>query len=302
MVHEVKDIRKAYNRLGLGMLAYMMICQLLPLVPDFLIKAYVPNLYNFSWYGILRSELIQFLIALPIAVMIMKSAKAPRIPLQKKRLTIGKFISYLFLSIGLMFLFNLVGMALNEWISIIKGSPAANIVEQSISSSSLLQLIVTTVILAPIGEELLFRKFIYESVGAFGEKAYVLTSAATFMLMHGNVIQYPYAFVVGLVFAWIYLKTGSLWNTILLHAVVNAIGGVLPFLGMDKEVFIIVQVLIDLFAAAYAVGLTIQKRYFRLKNQPQLPEQALDAVLLNPGMMLFTMASLIMAGCIILYL
>lgn len=39
--------------------------------------------------------------------------------------------------------------------------------------------------------------------------------------MHGNIIQYPYAFAVGAVFAWVYLQTGSIWTTILLHAAVN---------------------------------------------------------------------------------
>lgn len=129
----------------------------------------------------------------------------------------------------------------------VKGSPAGNIVEQSISSYTLAQSVLLTVISAPIGEELVFRKWIYRCVGAYGSKAYILTSACMFMLMHGNIIQYPYAFAVGAVFAWVYLQTGSIWTTILLHAAVNFVGGVLPLIGVNFEPLLLLQALLYLF-------------------------------------------------------
>ena len=130
----------------------------------------------------------------------------------------------------------------------------------------------------------------------------MLTSAALFMLMHGNVIQYPYAFAVGLVFAWIYYKTGSLLSTILLHAAVNFIGGVLPFLSVDYPGLLLLLSLMDLAVVAYSAVFAVWRRRFRLKNPTPLSAQQLDAMLLNPGMMLFTLASFLMAGYVILYL
>ena len=58
-----------------------------------------------------------------------------------------------------------------------------------------------------------------------------------------------------------------------------------------------------LLGAAY-VGYTLWRCRGRhpLQNDPKLPEGALDAALLNVGMLLFTAASFAMAGYVILYL
>ena len=140
-------------------------------------------------------------------------------------------------------------------------------------------------------------------MGAYGDKAYVFTSACLFMLMHGNVVQYPYAFALGGLFAWVYCKTGSLRNTILLHACVNFIGGVIPYLAGESELVLSLLGMLYLLGAAY-VGYTLWRCRGRypLQNDPKLPEGALDAALLNVGMLLFTAASFAMAGYVILYL
>ena len=305
-MEEVKQIRKSYHRLGLGMLLYFLICQFFPVIPFWILQAFFPKLYQMPWTEIVTVEAVQFLIALPVAVCVMKTApsfaKNPQREQKPQRLNVVSFIQYLFFSLGLMFLFNLVGTGLNTLFSLIKGAPAANLVEQSVSSYSLAQMFLVTVVLAPVGEELLFRKFVYQTIGCYGVKTYVLTSAALFMLMHGNVIQYPYAFAVGLVFAWIYYKTGSLLSTILLHAAVNFIGGVLPFLSVDYPGLLLLLSLMDLAVVAYSAVFAVWRRRFRLKNPTPLSAQQLDAMLLNPGMMLFTLASFLMAGYVILYL
>ena len=193
-------------------------------------------------------------------------------------------------------MFNIVGTYLNYLISLVKGSQAGNIVEQSLTSYSIPQAFLLTVISAPIGEELLFRKCIFRAVGCYGEKAFLFTSASLFMLMHGNVIQYPYAFAVGLVFGWVYLRTGSIWYSIFLHAIVNFVGGILPLLGEDIPAIMVGLSILYLVSSGYAIWIIWRKRYFRVRNKPELVEGALDAALINPGMMLFTVASFVMAG------
>ena len=132
-----------------------------------------------------------------------------------------------------------------------------------------------------------------------------------FMLMHGNIIQYPYAFAVGAVCAWVYLQTGSIWTTILLHAAVNFVGGVLPLIGVNFEPLLLLQALLYLFCAAYAISAfwkLLRRKLLREdtpsaeRSESSLPEGSLDAALLNPGMLLFTVASFTMAGYVILYL
>jgi membrane protease YdiL (CAAX protease family) len=53
-----------------------------------------------------------------------------------------------------------------------------------------------------------------------------MLSAVTFGLLHMNLYQFFYAFALGLVFAYIYLRTGRLRYTAILHAVINFMGSV----------------------------------------------------------------------------
>jgi membrane protease YdiL (CAAX protease family) len=83
------------------------------------------------------------------------------------------------------------------------------------------------VIIAPFGEELVFRKLILDRIAPYGEGAAILFSGLTFALFHGNFNQLFYAFGIGLILAYIYVKTGSYLRCVLLHAVVNAMFGVI---------------------------------------------------------------------------
>ena len=65
-------------------------------------------------------------------------------------------------------------------------------------------------------------------MSAYGAPIAALMSAMVFGLVHGNIQQYFYAFAVGLFFAFIYLRTGNIRMTILMHMCVNFFGGFVP--------------------------------------------------------------------------
>ena len=93
--------------------------------------------------------------------------------------------------------------------------------------------ILSVVVCAPVLEEILFRGLIFESCKErFGSGAAVLVSALLFGLVHGVPVQIINAFVVGLIFGYVYLRTGSLLSVILLHVVNNGIAYIsLAFFG-----------------------------------------------------------------------
>ena len=82
------------------------------------------------------------------------------------------------------------------------------------------------VILAPLIEEFIFRKTLIDRMRPYGEKLAVVTSAMMFGLFHGNLSQMFYAFSLGLVFGYVYLRTGKLRYTVGLHMLINLFGGV----------------------------------------------------------------------------
>jgi hypothetical protein len=77
---------------------------------------------------------------------------------------------------------------------------------------------------------------IIDRLRSYGESACVLVSALLFGLFHGNLNQFFYAFGLGAIFAFIYVKTQRLRYTIFLHMIINLFGGIIaPLLlrGLD---------------------------------------------------------------------
>lgn len=83
--------------------------------------------------------------------------------------------------------------------------------------------IISTVIMAPVVEELLFRGAIEGHLLRIWKKpAYaIIVSSLLFGLVHGNLVQAPFAFLLGLALGWIYYHTGSLLPSILMHFINN---------------------------------------------------------------------------------
>jgi len=81
--------------------------------------------------------------------------------------------------------------------------------------------ILTVGILAPIFEELIFRKLLIDRVIKYGEFCAIMMSGIMFGLFHGNFAQFFFATGLGMLFAFVYARTGKIWYTILLHMVVN---------------------------------------------------------------------------------
>ncbi|WP_283610058.1 CPBP family intramembrane glutamic endopeptidase [Faecalispora anaeroviscerum] len=80
---------------------------------------------------------------------------------------------------------------------------------------------VTLAIIPPITEELIFRGAILSGLRQFGDAAAIFGSAFLFALYHGNFAQMVFAFPCGLVLAFVVIKTGNLWVSILIHFINN---------------------------------------------------------------------------------
>ncbi len=87
------------------------------------------------------------------------------------------------------------------------------------------------VVAAPLMEEYVFRRSIMDRLLPFGERSALLCSALAFGLFHSSVNQAIYAFLLGLVFGYVYFRTGRLRYSVALHILVNGLSTlVLPML------------------------------------------------------------------------
>ena len=90
------------------------------------------------------------------------------------------------------------------------------------------------VICSPLCEELCFRWLMYGRIRrCMGTKLAIFTTALFFGVFHGNPVQGVYAFIMGLVMAVVYERTGAFLTTLLFHVGANAVIYVAAFAEKD---------------------------------------------------------------------
>ena len=106
-------------------------------------------------------------------------------------------------------------------------------------SSSLLEAtgalaILSTVVIAPIVEETVFRGLVYTRLkGAMPKWIAMVLQAAVFGLLHGQKLWAAYAFVIGMLLCIVFESTGSIFANMVMHISFNLMGGYI--LGMLKD-------------------------------------------------------------------
>ena len=82
------------------------------------------------------------------------------------------------------------------------------------------------VILAPIGEELIYRGIVLRCSAKISQRFAIFFSAFIFGIMHGNPYQFVLGFLLGIPLAMVTLKTGSIVPAIICHMTNNLMASV----------------------------------------------------------------------------
>lgn len=130
--------------------------------------------------------------------------------------------------------FILTDIIMNFLASVVIDSLPNNLVSNSYNSlmnvavtGNWLQVLLITGVITPVVEELIFRYGITKIIkqNKFFKKpdvSSIYISAFVFGLVHFNIIQSTYAFIFGIILAYVYIKTDNLLPSILIHIGVNA--------------------------------------------------------------------------------
>lgn len=269
-----------------------------------------------SWWIWICASAPMYLFAFPACFLMMQilPGKAP----ERHDLTVKQFLTLIPICFCLMYAGNLVGTLLSM---ILSGGQAENALEDFAMDNSPLKILVM-VILAPLLEELICRKFLIDRTVRYGEKLSVLMSGLVFGLLHQNLFQFFYAFALGSLFAYVYIRTGRVRYTVILHAIVNFLGAVVApailsvvdldaISELEKGEFsldLLQEILPGyLIFMAYAMALMgvsvfglvlliLKARRLPWKLAPQQVSRkpALKAALLNAGMIVYMLICLVM--------
>jgi|GEM_PF-2171503 len=114
---------------------------------------------------------------------------------------------------------NILELVFNQFgFSVLQSIEAASIVPDTLS------MFLYVGLFAPIVEEIIFRGLLLRLMRPYGKTFAILTSAFLFGMFHGNIVQSPYAFLVGLVLGYITVEYSIGWAMVL-HMANNLILG-----------------------------------------------------------------------------
>ncbi len=320
--------RGRFSRMGLGVVLILLGATAVQILLAYVLNALVPGgVRNTSWGIWVITFAPQYLVGVPVCLLILRGVPAMRG--EGERMGAGRYLAVILISIFMMYAGNLLGLLIQNVIENLVGFVPGNPLDEYVGGDSLILKILCMVILAPLIEEYVFRRSLIDRMRPYGEKLAVVTSALMFGLFHGNLSQMFYAFTLGLVFGYVYLRTGKLRHTVGLHMLINLLGAVVgPALSQwaegsleelaqfDKTDMTDWAHLSDLsktitpgtmllglytvaMLAAAAVGLILlivraRRVYFRPAPLELDRGRRFSTVWLNPGMLLFLLVCLLL--------
>jgi len=297
---------KTFSKIGINYIILTITTILVQILLVNIINIFNPLLLQNNTIITLITSLSSYILPLPVFIYLMGKLKSEKII--KKRLNVKKFFKYLCISITFMWIGNIIGVIITFLIGTLISSEIVNPINQLIQNSSIYVNILIISFLAPIFEEIFFRKLLIDRTIQYGAKISILLSALLFALFHGNLSQFFYAFLIGGLFAYIYIKTGRIIYTILLHMIINLSGSVVNVLfnqslqniqtgALIIPDVIIVAVYFVFIITCLTVGISAVLDYKNIKLESTTPEIILErpvkTVLLNTGMIIFIIYYLI---------
>ncbi len=218
-----KPLRRTYSYVGICytvLLVVSTIAQLaMSLLPQW-IGGTQNALSQTPWWTWACMTLPLYAAAMPLCYLMMRRlpAEAP----DKHPLTAKQILALIPICVCVMYVGNLIGSVLSLLLS---GGEAQNAVAELAMDDHPLKFVIM-VIAAPVFEELICRKVLLDRTRQYGELLSAVMSGTIFGLLHQNFFQFFYAFGLGFVFSWIYLRCGRIRVPIAFHMGINFLGAV----------------------------------------------------------------------------
>lgn len=246
------------------------------------------DLSDSSWFIVAVTAISVAGVGFPVFAMLMR-----KIPDSKRGevrdLSYGQFIGFFIVCVGAAYIANIIGLFISSIMEMVKGIEVINPLEDFIFNSNMVVTMIYAVIIAPIVEELVFRKILLDKLRRFGDSPAILYTGIAFGLFHLNLPQFFYATVLGVLFGYITIRTNRIIYSIILHMMLNFIGaGLVPLL-MDKGSGLGAIIIVIWFFGTMTIGsvlVIVNSRRIEL-NKPKKPLVRNRDYILNPGSILF---------------
>nr|WP_302660308.1 type II CAAX endopeptidase family protein [uncultured Clostridium sp.] len=220
------NVKSVFSRVGLAAAVLGVVVNLAQMIIITIFNVVNPAFESNGWFRYLLIAVSFYLIGFPICCLILKSIPdGPK--REEENLTFGGFIKFFLISYFIMVLLNLFTTGFLWIVGNFKEADVVNPLESVLSNSSIWATIIFAGILSPIIEEVLFRGVMLNKLRTYGDKIAIITTALLFGLFHENFSQFFYAVGLGMIFAYVTLKTGTIKYSIGLHIMINMMGSVI---------------------------------------------------------------------------
>lgn len=284
-----KNTKKVFSKIGFALLAAMIASSFIQVIILGVSQILAPSLVESGWISYIGIGVGFYLIGFPLFKLIVRKLLDGEIR-ETKKLSIKEILGLFLICYFLMIVTNLATTLLLNGVSIIKGNGVDNPLANLVANSNVFGTLIFAGILSPIVEELLFRGVMLNKLRMYGDKVAILTTALCFGLFHGNFSQFFYATLLGMVFAYVTLKTGTIKYSIILHIMVNIMGSVIGPLAASNQIY---TAILGLFIIVFVIsGLVLFikniKRINILSGEIILEKgQAFKTTCLNAGMIIY---------------
>ena len=139
----------------------------------------------------------------------------PRLPKGSLRLV--------FASVGVTFSAALVSSLIMMLIEMITRRSLVYPETEMTGAHSIIISFILTGLIPGFVEELLFRGVFLRNLLPYGKTTAIIVSSLMFAMMHQNFYQFFYTFVGGMAFGYLFIRTGSIWPSVLAHMINNTL-------------------------------------------------------------------------------
>jgi membrane protease YdiL (CAAX protease family) len=262
------------------------------IIIELAVRNFKPEIAETNWYSWAVTAISLVVIGFPIYFLVIKAVPdSPRGEI--KRLKPSAFIVYFFICAAAMYITNFFSLIITFAISYLKGSSLINPASEAILNGNFIISLIYAALVAPVIEELIFRKLLLGKLRRFGDVPAILLSGLAFGLFHFNLMQFFYAAVLGFLFAYITIRTNTVIYSIILHMMVNFIStAITPLVtGNNLIGMMLITLWVFLSIALGTVFFILNIKKIRLEKAVPLMKKA--SFILNPGVLLFMVISLV---------
>ncbi len=253
---ELRLLRRSSTRAAGGAMVMLVISILLSFLMVLLTFLFGQVQGSLSTYLIYNMTLYVLMMGLPVIFGTVLNRGQLRL-YPRDRLSLSSAVPVVVGGLGLCIAANMVATHLMGFANSIGLFSVPNPLSQDGTLPILLLNLISTAVLPAVLEEMLFRGVILQNLRRFGDGAAVVCSAALFGLMHANLIQVPFAFLLGLFMGYIMVKTGNILLVMVIHFLNNAMSILLEYVTLYMDGYQSNVVMLSVFLILAAAGLLV---------------------------------------------